>query len=184
MGSAQMWCAGAWGFRGEAPVGSVWSEQMRFLLFWWVSWFPWQRPLCPQRPSEGEAWGFLILRPPAVRCVPSCRPRWALTSYCGPCPSQHRSATSRVCRGTALSPQGPPLHLTPSLLAVTCASSCPGHGTLSSHHPSYRHTYLLTRSHTTYNMHQPCHMCTTLSHNVHTSLTYRHTYLLTRSHTM
>ena len=29
---------------------------------------------------------------------------------------------------------------------------------------TYRHTYLLTRSHTTYNMHQPCHMCTTLSH--------------------
>ena len=164
MGSAQMWCAGAWGFLGKAPVGSVWSEQMWFLLFWWVSWFPWQRPLCPQRPSEGEAWGFLILCPPAVRCVPSCRPQWALTSYCGPCPSQHRSATSRVRRGTALSPQGPPLHLTPSLLAVTCASSSPGHGTLSSHHPSYRHTYLLTRSHTTYNMHQPCHTCTTLSH--------------------
>ena len=29
---------------------------------------------------------------------------------------------------------------------------------------TYRHTHLLTRSHTTYNMRQPCHTCTTLSH--------------------
>lgn len=57
-----------------------------------------------------------------------------------------------------------PLHLTPSLLVVTCATSSPGHETLSSHHPSYRHTLCLTRSHTIYNMRQPCHMCTTLSH--------------------
>ena len=69
-----------------------------------------------------------------------------------------------------------PPHLTPSLLAVTYASSSPCRGTLSSHHPSYRHTLRLSRSHTVYNMlshvtHiQPSHT------HVHKSLNYRHTF--------
>lgn len=80
-------------------------------------------------------------------------------------PPPRRASTGRphpVSAGHC--PQGPPLHLTPSLLTVTCASSSPGRGTLSSHHPSYRHTNLLSRSQPTYNMHQPSHTCTTLSH--------------------